>query len=895
MTEVIQAASRQGDSRGIVWVGEDGEPQTLTYAAIFQRAARILSGLQRRGLQPGAKLLFQIDTATDFFPAFWACVLGGYVAVPLSVPSVYTPGSAAVRKLQNAWRMLEFPWVLTPSGLKDQVQSVRPAESEGPFQVECVEVLAEETSDGAIFTACPDDVAVLFLTSGSTGMSKAVIQTHRSLLAMAHGTIQMNRFTAEDCTLNWMPLDHVGSLSFLGILPTVLRARQVHVATVQILRDPLRWLSLIEGHRATISWAPNVAFALYLKQKQGISEGRWDLSSMGFLVNAGESIIAKTARQFLRLLQPHGLPADALRPAFGMSETCSGITWSAGFTLENSSDDLLHVPLGEPIPGASVRVVDEHNLMVPEGEVGRVQFRGASVTPGYVGNEALQREGFHEGWFNTGDLGLLSCGQLVINGREKDVLIINGANYYSHELEAVVEEVDGVEPSFTAACAVRDEHSQTEELVVFYHPTPSGAERVAEISRSIRRKLVEDVGINPRHMIPVERSEIPKTEIGKLQRREFKKRFEAGEYASRLEARPVFQAPPDPVQEGRNSLSLMPEIARIWEEILETKVGPNDTFFELGGHSLLIPQIQARLEKLIGRPLRVVELFNLPTVRSLAEYFSSEKPSSLPPERSRRVAASHDIAVIGVACRFPGAPDAETFWRNLESGTESISFLTAEEVLAARVDPELARYPRYVRAAPVLSGVEHFDADFFRLTAKEARMMDPQHRVFLETAWEAFENASYDPGVFPGRVGVYASALFNTYLINNLYADASFLKQQNQGHLLRVESMGGFNLMVANDKDYLPTRVAYKLNLRGPAINVQTACSSTLVAVHLACESLIRGECDMALAGGISISVPQTAGHLFAEGMLNSPDGHCRAFDAEAQGTILGTAQGPSC
>ena len=245
-----------------------------------------------------------------------------------------------------------------------------------------------------------------------------------------------------------------------------------------------------------------------------------------------------------------------------------------------------------------------------------------------------------------------------------------------------------------------------------------------------------------------------------------------------------------------------------------------------------------------------------------------------------------------MAGKFPGAPNLTDFWRNLIAGEESISFFTDEELRDAGVSPELISNPDYVKAGPVLEGAELFDAEFFNIPAKDARMMDPQHRVFLETSWEAFEDAGYNPLTFGGRVGVYASTLLNTYLVNNLYANQDYVQRELGGRLLRVESMGGFNLMINNDKDYLPTRVAYKLNLKGPAINVQTACSSTLVAVHVACESIQQGDCDMALAGGVSVSVPQKAGHLFTEGMINCPDGHCRAYDSEAGGTIFGNGSG---
>jgi acyl transferase domain-containing protein len=232
-----------------------------------------------------------------------------------------------------------------------------------------------------------------------------------------------------------------------------------------------------------------------------------------------------------------------------------------------------------------------------------------------------------------------------------------------------------------------------------------------------------------------------------------------------------------------------------------------------------------------------------------------------------------EIAVIGLAGRFPGARSVEEFWQNLRDGVESISFFTAEELAAEGVDPAILKDPRYVNAGGVLADAELFDASFFGITPREAEIMDPQHRFFLECAWEALEDAGYDPERFGGPVGVFGGVSRNTYLLVNLLSGDS-------------DAVRGLPLVIASDADFLTTRVSYKLNLKGPSFDVQTACSTSLVAVHLACQSLLSGECDMALAGGVSVSVPQRAGYLFQEGGTYSPDGHCRAFDARAQGTV---------
>jgi acyl transferase domain-containing protein len=242
-----------------------------------------------------------------------------------------------------------------------------------------------------------------------------------------------------------------------------------------------------------------------------------------------------------------------------------------------------------------------------------------------------------------------------------------------------------------------------------------------------------------------------------------------------------------------------------------------------------------------------------------------------------------DIAIIGIAGRFPKARNVDQFWRNLRDGVESISFFTDEELVAAGLDPSLMQDPNYVKASSVLEDVELFDAQFFDYVPREAEIIDPQQRFFLECAWEALENAGYDSERFSGPVGVFAGVSLSTYLWN-IYSNPSATKLFSR-----------FQIMIGNDKDHLATRVSYKLNLKGPSLSVQTTCSTSLVAVHLACQSLLNGECDMALAGGVSIKLPQTTGYLYREGGISSPDGHCRAFDAKAQGTIGGNGVGVVC
>jgi acyl transferase domain-containing protein len=239
------------------------------------------------------------------------------------------------------------------------------------------------------------------------------------------------------------------------------------------------------------------------------------------------------------------------------------------------------------------------------------------------------------------------------------------------------------------------------------------------------------------------------------------------------------------------------------------------------------------------------------------------------------------IAIIGMSGRFPGAQSLDEFWSNIRNGIESIRQLRDEELLHAGVDAGILKNKSYVKACSTLSGIDLFDASFFGMTPLEVEITDPQHRLFLECAWEALEHAGYAPGTCQSPIGVYAGANSSSYFLNNIYPRSEL-----------VQSIGAMQLGIANEKDYLSSRIAYHLDLRGPAVAVQSACSTSLVAVHLACQSILNGECEMALAGGVSITNLRVQGYFYTEGSIASPDGHCRAFDAQANGTVFGDGLG---
>lgn len=517
---------------GVHYVDRDGGEHHHDYAELLALAERILGGLRAQGLAAGDIVVFQLPENPEFVPAFWACALGGFVPVPLAAAPTYAARNAALDKLLNTCRLLEPAAIVAGNGLEREIETALRGHGIADLRVLPIDALRDAARDGEHHPAQPDDLALLLLTSGSTGMPKAVRQSHRALIARCAATAINNGFADAEVSLNWMPLDHVGGLVMYHMLDVYLGGRQIQVATDRILQDPLRWPALIDRYRATVTWAPNFAYALVNERLDQAENAGWDLSCMRFVLNGGEAIVSKTARAFLRGLARFGLPGDCMRPSWGMSETCSGVVFSC-LTLDNSTDEDPFVEVGAPIPGVSIRIVDAEDRVVGQGRTGRLQIRGPSITSGYLRNEEATRDAFTaDGWFNTGDLAVLHGDRLAITGREKDVIIVNGLNYYSHEIERVVDDTGLAQASFTAATAIREPGTETDKLAVFFVAIDSAQTEAA--IRGIRNAVVAQCQINPAYIVPLAPEQVPKTSIGKIQRSQLGAELLAGRFDALL-------------------------------------------------------------------------------------------------------------------------------------------------------------------------------------------------------------------------------------------------------------------------------------------------------------------------------------------------------------------------
>jgi len=548
LAAALKQAARKSPDKGIIYITDDGSESRQTYGELISKAQTVMSGLRQLGLQPQDQVIFQLKDNSDFLAAFWGCIFGGFIPVPLSVANSYQELNNNVKKLHSTWELLDRPVILTNRHLVADIQSVAQLLAMSDLRIAEIESICQGSQDlECHHDSKPEDLAILLLTSGSTGNPKAVMQTHQSILKRSLATIQSNQFTSQDISLNWMPLDHVGGIIMFHIRDVCLTCQQIHVATEFILGQPLRWLDLIDRFRATVTWAPNFAYGLINNHLENIhpennSPQTWDLSSMRFILNGGEAVVPKVARLFLQRLQSYGLSQTAMHPAWGMSETCSGVIYSDRFSIDSTSDRDAFVEVGAPVPEFSVRIVDQDGNLVPETVTGIIQVQGSMVTKGYYGNLEANQEAFTtDGWFNTGDLGMLREGRLTITGRQKDTIIINGINYYSHEIEGVIEEIKGVSISFTAAIAARD-GGDTDRLVIFFSPLAKDETAIVKLMQAIRERILQSSGIYPDYVIPVKSATLPKTAIGKIQRSLLKQQFEDGQFKAIIKKFDILEA-----------------------------------------------------------------------------------------------------------------------------------------------------------------------------------------------------------------------------------------------------------------------------------------------------------------------------------------------------------------
>ena len=829
--ERVAAQVRRAPERIVAVCGEEA----LTYREFESRSNRLAQFLVGKGVKPGDLVGVCIERSIDIPTVLMGILKSGAGYVPLDP-------DYPVDRLQYMCQDAGLKLVLGHESLSSLTET---------FGVTVVNVDSQQekiaTEDDKAPSVQIDDpgrhVAYVIYTSGSTGKPKGVQVQHSAVTNFLTSLTRSPGIMPDDIVLALTTLSF--DISVLEVFGPMFVGATIAIVDRNTAKDGGLLIDAIERHEVSVVQATPSTWRFLL-------EAGWQGGEKFRCYSGGEPLPRD-------IIQPLLDRCSQLWNLYGPTETT---VWS---TICQITDAKAPILIGHAIDNTTLYIVGENNELVGTGEEGELLIGGDGVTLGYLNRPELTAEKFidynGERVYRTGDLAKFTAeGPVDCLGRIDSQIKLHGYRIELDEIDAVVASFPTVRRSATT---VREDRPGDKRLVGYL---------VADDKEPIDKSALRQFALQqlPEYMVPslfVVVDQIPQTPSGKLDRKALPK--------------PSSERPASSTEFLPPKTEIELSLCSIFADVLGfDMVGVADNFFDLGGNSILALQVISQIESNLDQKITAPEFFDRPTVRSLIQHFEGADNASVVASQQKRLAPSCEIAIVGMGARFPGAANVQEFWQNLCNGVESIRFFRPEEL-----DPSLpaseTNDANYVAARGIVDDADKCDANFFGLTPREAQLTDPQQRVMLEVAWSALEDAGCIPARFSGRIGVWAGTYTTSYYNHNLLTDPKL-----------VDMTGLFQLGVYNEKDYIATRVAHKLNLTGPAINVNTACSTSLVAVIMACNSLQLGQCDAAIAGASSVTFPQNSGHVYSEGSIHSPDGHCRPFDADAAGTLFSDGAG---
>ncbi|KIJ15165.1 hypothetical protein PAXINDRAFT_77684 [Paxillus involutus ATCC 200175] len=612
----------------------DSTVHTKTFAEFNQHVHALAQAMRAWGKPTGSVIVVYLTEHEDNMAAVWASLLAGYVPClqpALSAQQAHKEGH--VGHIKNLFS--SATWLTNESGA-EQVQSI------SGLDIHLLSELKASAEAGVDFQAHqpnPDDEAILFLTSGSTGFSKAVVHTHRTILAACHAKGESYGLTSESKIMNWVGFDHVAGSLEMHIAPLLYGASQLHVHASAILSDPLRFLHLIEEKSIQLAFAPNFLLAKLTRDLEKRSDllGKFDLSSIKRINSGGEAVVSSTAQAFARTLQNLAKDGDAsfvISAGFGMTETCAGCIYDPINVLE-TPPSYEFLELGTPVAGCEMRIVNPEDGVTPrpDGESGELQVRGPMVFVRYYNNLEATSSSFVEGgWYRTGDVGIVEQGKMRLSGRIKDTVIVHGVSYGIPELETYLQTVEGVTHSFLAAAPYRAPGQETEGFVVFYSPTfdldsEDAPAKLFATHRALRDVSVKLITLPPQQIIPIPINQMEKTTLGKLSRARLVNLLKQGELAKHIDRAEELVS----IARGASFVAPSTEtektLAGIYAGIFNLSVSDmsaSENFFELGGTSIDVIRLKREGESAFDLPeIPTIQILKHPVISSLAKYVDS--------------------------------------------------------------------------------------------------------------------------------------------------------------------------------------------------------------------------------------------------------------------------------
>ncbi|WP_170117552.1 AMP-binding protein, partial [Chitinophaga ginsengisoli] len=682
MVNILQQAAE--GTTGITFILASDKERYLSYDDLRKNALHVLYNLTLQGVNPGDELVMQIEDNALFLTVFWACLYGKIIPVPIAMGSQ----EGHKDKLFNVWSTLHHPFLLseddwsTPARRYAEEKNCLAAWEEMSKRHIAVDSLTAQEGSGTWLPAAPDDIAYIQFSSGSTSQPKGVMLTHGNLLANISDIRERSGTTGVDSALSWLPLTHDMGLICFHLSCVIAGIRQYLIATPLFIRRPLLWMEKAHQHRITQLYSPNFGYQYMLAALSGIDRPTWDLAAVRIIYNGAEPINKLLCEEFMRVMSRFGLREHTMFPGYGLAEACVAVTLpTPGDPLQfvsldrnylQTGDRVRYVPdrlyfacVGYPMRSTSIAIVNDQGALLEDDHIGNIWINGDNVTAGYYNNPEASSRAIENGWLKTGDLGFISGGKLYITGRAKNIIIINGQNYYPQDIEHHAQ-IPGIKPGDIVACQALPAGSDKHELVLFVHFRRS-VQEFHPLVIQLRAQLLGKLGIVPDKIVMVK--SVPRTTSGKVQHYLLVQQFEHGDYDSQQEAlamldKAYYQVDADTVR-------------ALIQEVFSVSGDPDEDFFRNGLNSLEAVKLVSRL-RAAGFELTVREVFEHHTISSLQRYLLGKEHSEA---NTIPVTAAHSLYRLSYGqrrfwnfCQLEGASVAA----NIASGAYIQGHLSAE-------------------------------------------------------------------------------------------------------------------------------------------------------------------------------------------------------------------------
>lgn len=870
LIEVI-VSRREVTHKGIYFIQSEDKEEYLSYSELYISAWKLKECMVENGIAAGTEVILQQDDSRSFLVAFWACVIGKMIPVPLSAQR----GKESIERVLKIYQQLKNPYIITNNVRMEEIEqyAIEHKIRKPHFLLQTKTFEQYEYTEQPVVCK-PDDIAFLQFSSGSTGEPKGVIVTHYNLMENFKGMIRSSEITENDSILSWMPLYHNLGLIVSHLLGIICNLDSYLMGTELFLYQPHLWMDKASEHKVTLTCSPNFGYRYYLRGIMNRDCSELDLSHLRIILNGAEPISLKACNTFLEMMKPYGLKENVFQTGYGLAEATVSVTSTfVGRNLESVSISGENQKIGSPVHflnsnheneyavelvkvgrphfNTSIRVVDDDGIALEEDYFGQIQVKGPIVTNGYY--QGLHQENnmtVHDGWLDTGDIGFIHGGQLIISGRKKDIIFVNGKNYFCHDLEGIIREEH---PNCECAiCGIFQKELERDLIVLFLVKGDQTFLEIRKFGENLRKRVTKRTGIVIDKIVLVQ--EIPKTGSGKIQRFQLKEYFKKGLY--------------DDLYKQYTRTQVTAIIQEQVKQVLGFEMDDQDeSLVESGLNSMKAATFQKLLTQAFQMEIPVSIAYDYPSVNAVADFILGKKEEKNPNQKApKKELEKEDIAVIGMSCQFPkGADSLEEYWAKLLEGYDGITEIPDER-------KELKKFfekENEKMYGGFLKGIDQFDSSQFGITPKEAKYLDPQQRLLLQNSYQALCDACLNIRELRGsRTGVFMGI-----------SNSEYKEIMPQKDAVAYMVTGNMNSMAAG-------RISYTFDFQGPSLVVDTACSSSLVAVHQAVLSLRSGESDMALAGGVNCILSPSGYIGLKEMNALSPTGRCHTFDEGADGYV---------